>query len=235
LKKIVSYLLTFLCIIPLITLTSCKNYNKPLSINRIETIIQRRYDTKVYFLSDNTDDDHKGNIWFKDKSGFKFKIECDYTVCDWDFLNRKTYTAYEYYIPAYYNAHPELFEIFSEDGHRFEINEKGEHILYFNSYYELDELAEFACNCADKISITNHRITAKSAHGLWDRDFNLYFEPADIGYEWNGFMRMTIPNNFYTPETLAEHLKEYYVHQLIWNNDKEHLAEVPNDIIKKYS
>ena len=234
-RRAVSLLLTFLCIFSLAALTGCGDTNKPLTSNQIKHIVQERYGTTVFILSDNTGDDHRGSMWFGDKSGFKFRVECDYEVCEWDFLGGKTYDAYEYYIPAYYRAHPELFDIFSEDGHRFEIDEKGKHVLYFDSYSDLDEIAEFACNCVGEINITEKKLMGKAVRGLHDSAISLYFEPSYVNYEWEGFMQMSIPNHFYTPETLSEHLKEYYIRELMRKNDKERLAEIPDEDIEKYS
>ncbi|MBE6864197.1 MAG: hypothetical protein E7495_06480 [Ruminococcus flavefaciens] len=232
-RKLSAFLGILLSCLSLIALTACGDTNKPLSIQNMKNIIQMRYGTKVYFVSDNTGGDYKGNVWFQDVSGFNFRVECDYTKCDWDFLGGKTYEAYEHYIPAYYAAHPELFEIFSEDGHKFEIDEHGNHILYFDSFDDIDDLAEFACDCVEQISLTKERLT--NAHYLWDRDIKLYFKPANFNYEWEGHMCMSIPNHFYTPETLSNELKKQYIHELQRKNDDEHLAEIPHEIIKKHS
>ena len=238
-KKLISYTMAAISAFTLITCTSCGGNNKPLESDEFWKIIEDRYDTKIE-LASVKEADHDKYYTFRDQSGFEFQAELNCIMSDWG--GGATYYAYEYYIPAYYKAHPELFDIFSEGEHHFEMDDKGHYSLYFNGYEDIDDITEFAYNCIKKIefkrdlssSFKSYYRESESCY-LSPRDVTINFIPAEFGSEWDGNLYICLPVRHETPGPIAEQVKKNYIQHLQLKDDSEHLSKLPSEDIQKYT
>lgn len=233
-KKISSYISMAICLFSAIACTSCKEEDIPLMLDEIQDYVQKTYDTKIELVStDHSNEDYY--YTFKDKSGFEFTVYLNCMNCDW--WPSRTYSASENYISGYCKAHPEIFNVFRMDNHHFKKEENGDYVLYYDSYDDIDEIAEFTFKYTDKTELPRIHPAAKpeSLTYMYSEHEKLYFKPSGSGYDWLYYTYIEFPNDFYdTSEKLSENIKSWHIQQLQRNDDTEHLSQIPDEDINKY-
>lgn len=235
-KKILSYILTAICFLSLISCTSpSEDMNKVADIaDEVQDYVQKAYDTKVEFVStDRINDDYY--YTYKDESGFEFTVDLNCMQCDW--WPSRTYDASDNYIAGYCKAHPENLNVLKMEGHDFRIEKYGQYVLYYDSYDDIDEVAEFALKYIGKIELPkiNYAKKPESLSYMNSKRVKLYFKPKGLDYDWNSYSSMEFPYESYkTSEELSKQIKSWHIQQLQRNDDTEHLSQIPDEDIKKY-
>ncbi|WP_024859278.1 hypothetical protein [Ruminococcus flavefaciens] len=235
-KKFLSYILTAICFLSLISCTSpSEDMNKVADIaDEVQDYVQKAYDTKVEFVStDRINDDYY--YTYKDVNGFEFTVDLNCIQCDW--WPKRTYNASDNYIAGYLKAHPKNLNVFKMEGHDFRTEKHGQYVLYYDSYYDIDEAAEFALKYIDKIELPkiNYAKKPESLSYMNSKRVKLYFKPKGLDYEWNNYKSMEFPYESYQPpEELSKQIKSWHIQQLQRNDDTEHLSRIPDEDIKKY-
>lgn len=223
LKKFCLFIVIFICVT---VFASCYT-NSPVSSFNAKDILERRYNKKFSVVSDNTDDEGTGNIIFRDSDGIEFTVNVSITGSDWGM--EKTYHCYEHYISAYYNAHPELFDVFSGDGHNFEID-GNEYVMYFDGFDDIEETVRFTCSAAENMPAV---VKKSDISSLYYENIDIVFKPSDCEYEWYYYPRVTVPNYVgdytHNTESLIKELQETYINELRDNDDMEKLSALTNE------
>ncbi|MDE6780310.1 MAG: hypothetical protein K2J40_02470, partial [Ruminococcus sp.] len=198
--------------------------NSPVSSSGAEKILEMRYNKKFSVVSDNTSDEGTGNIIFRDSDGIEFTVNISTTG-----NMEKTYHCYEHYISAYYNAHPELFDIFSTDGHNFAID-GNEYIMYFDGFDNIEETVRFTCSVVGNMPDI---IKKSDISLLYYENIDIVLKPSDCEYEWYYYPRVSVPNYVgdyaCDPESLIKELQEIYISELRDNDDMEKLSGLTNE------
>ncbi len=236
-KKFLSYFLSSICFCSFIACTSCTDDSEIIAriADEVQDYVEETYDTKIELVS--TTDDYDGVLYtFKDKSGFEFTAYLHCIHCEW--WPETTYDdVYDNYISGYCKAHPEIFNIFKMGNHDFKMEGDGKYVLYYDSYDDIDEVAEFASKYIRKIELPSITRIPPSAYQS-DIKINLeklYFKPKGSDYKWNSYEYMSFPSQSYpTPEALSKIIKSWHIQQLQSNNDTEHLSQIPSEDIEKY-
>ena len=225
-KRITALLLIILCIIPLTTLTSCgKPSNKPISKSNVQSILNNRYGKDFTCVSEDLKSDGSGTYTFEDNDGVQFTVTIDKCFGE---LGNSWYRQSENYPLEYYKAHPELFEDFNKDGHHFDVES---HTMYFDSFNDIDETAQFVCNKVNQMECLNKD---NSDSVLNSNDFCIIFKPADSKYadEISRNAKLWITGNTkreINTIRLANSIKYEYVHALRFNNDTEEISKLTNE------
>lgn len=222
-RKTVSYLLTVLCLVTFAALTSCNPSNSPMDRSEIKNALKRKYGRSFSCVSEDLEKDGSGFIVFEDDDGVRFDVHIQKHSGDW---GGRYYTQSENYQLKFYNAHPELFESFSENGHNFDVST---HTMYFSSFDDIDETALFTIN---KINELERLVKSDSVPNIYSTVAFISFLPEDFKYSSNFHISLSIPGmsqSTKTPEYLANEIKKEYVHLLRDNNDTEELSKLTNE------
>ena len=234
-KKFLSYILIAICLFSTIACTSCEEENIPLMLGEIQEYVQKTFDTKIELIStDHPNEDYY--YTFKDKSGFEFTVYLNCIISDWG--GGRTYSARDNYIAGYLKAHPQNLNVLRMEGHDFRIEKHEKYVLYYDSYDDIDEVAEFTLKYIGKIELPkiNYAKKPESLSYMQSAREKLYFKPKGLDYEWNSYSSMDFPYEFCkTPEELSKQLKSWHIYQLQMNDDTEHLSQIPDEDIKNYS
>lgn len=213
------------------TFASCnKKLNNPPTMTHILSTLSSRYSKPFILLEDNTKDDGTGTLTFEDTNGVQFTVYISKDTIG-EFMPDYRYRTSERYIPAYYNAHPELFEPFKVNGHDFK-NEDSSHNMYYHSFDEIDETVRFTCKTAYNMericnSVSDSDISHSSAY--------INFVPADCSgiSEHKQYSYISIPateeSHCMSEEEIQNLISEIqldYVETLRELNDTEKLSEL---------
>lgn len=210
---------------------SCnKKLNNPPVTSQILYTLSSRYSKPFILVSDNTKEDGSGTLVFKDTDGVQFNVNINIDTIG-EFLPDYRYCTSESYIPAYYNAHPELFAPFSENGHDFR-NEDSGHNMYYHNFDEIGETVRFACETASNMERISN---GSSENYISSSSARIHFVPADCTGTsvYHNYPSIIIPSSYSSHclsedkiEDLISEIQVGYVETLREINDTEKLSEL---------
>lgn len=236
-KKLVSYTLTVLCLVSLITLTSCgETINKPINKSDVLKILERRYEKDFTYVSEDLDKDGTGKIIFEDEDG----IQCQYNIIkikneDELFKVNYKYVFHESYAANYYSAHPEFFEPLNDGIHKCEVNQNNIYTMYYDSFEDIDEVVDFTFNIINNIEcVVKEDFKSDIAYC----PPHIYFACNSSKYDISSLVHY-MPgsekcNEYKHYQHISDAIKRDYVKAVKSHNDLEELSKLTNEQLFLY-
>ena len=236
-KKFVSYLLTALCLVSLITLTSCgETINKPINKSDVLKILERRYEKDFTYVSEDLDKDGTGKIIFEDEDG----IQCQYNIIkikneDELFKVNYKYVFHESYAANYYSAHPEFFEPLNDGIHKCEVNQNNIYTMYYDSFEDIDEVVDFTFNIINNIEcVVKEDFKSDIAYCPPHIYFACNSSKYDISSLVNYMPGSEKCNEYKHYQHISDSIKRDYVKTVKKHNDPEEVSKLTNEQLFLY-
>lgn len=236
-KKYVSYLLTALCLVSLIALTSCgKTLNEPISKSKAQTILEDRYGKDFTYVSEELDKNGTGKIIFEDEDG----IQCQYNIFknkveDDLFSVEYKYAFTEDYPIKYYSAHPEYFKPLDDGIHKCKVNKNNIYTMYYDSFEDIDEVVDFTFNIINNIELV---VKDDSNRDILCCPPQIYFACNSSKYDISSLVNY-MPgsekcNEYKHYQHISDSIKRDYVKAVKKHNDPEEVSKLTNEQLFLY-